>query len=407
MADDVHPHGAPGVDRSWVDHLRAGGTTPWPRWVREAGRPTSGRPTAEPSSGLPGAAQLELLRRINDVGRLPHRVDHVLGRPGPGRGPVHLGLPTDPVGPAAPRREVLRVAAGVLADLVVQLPPVDAPTRARRRRPARGVPEFVLDGLPVTVAEIRAALVGAGIVEQRLRRSRFARPRGPHLVVVVAGRLDVALHEAWASRVQRGTARAWPRFVAQWSGRDRLPASAAVDATVAYWSDRVGADRVHLVPLVDDADPLRQVLDVLGQSADTVTGPGRVRDGDPVPLPPAALDAVRRVNAVLPFVCPSDDDQAARRTALLELVRDDHGRPALPDLPAKERGWASGAASRLVDALAGTGCVVHGDLDLLRSLPAPTGRQVGGDEVLDAMVRMIHRVDAALLGGPRDGRGGR
>ncbi len=43
----------------WVAHLRAGGTTPWLEWTDPgAGDEPAGR-------ALPGAQQLELLRRIN------------------------------------------------------------------------------------------------------------------------------------------------------------------------------------------------------------------------------------------------------------------------------------------------------------------------------------------------------
>jgi hypothetical protein len=416
MADVADSTGSGDAATLWVEHLRAGGTTPWPGWVRQSGA----APASAPAT-VPGAAQLELLRRVNELGPLPHRVEHVLDRPGPGRGSGHLRLPTDPVGPAAPRREVLRVASGVLADLVVQLPSGDGGAggpgstpgsqrtrRSGRPRPVRGVPTFVLDGLPLTVAEVRAALREVGILEHRPGRSWWGRSPGrsqgdPQIAVVLAGQLDTALHEAWAGRVQRGTARAWPRFVAQWAGRRQLPASAAVDATVSYWAER--ADQVHLVVIDDDTDPLVEVLDLLGQSSLEPHGPGQARDG-PVRLPPATLDALRRVNGVLPFVCPPDD-QPLRRTALLELVRGDTG-PAVPaDLPEGRRAWAVGAAGRLADALAASGCVVHGDLGVLRTIPAPAGRRVGGEEVLDAMVRMIHRVDAALLGESRDGRGGR
>ena len=54
--------GSPGVRRAWgwVDHLRDGGTTPWRDWTGE------GRAGARV---LPGAQQLELLRRLNQAGR--------------------------------------------------------------------------------------------------------------------------------------------------------------------------------------------------------------------------------------------------------------------------------------------------------------------------------------------------
>ena len=44
---------------SWVEHLRSGGTTPWAEWVREPAAPAD-----VPRGPLPGAAQLELVRRL-------------------------------------------------------------------------------------------------------------------------------------------------------------------------------------------------------------------------------------------------------------------------------------------------------------------------------------------------------
>ena len=396
---------------SWVEHLRDGGTTPWRRWASLHGSGRDGAPAgARRPAGLPGAAQLELLRRLNQLGPLPHRVDHVLGRPGPGRGPVHLRLPADRGRPPAPRREVLRVATGVLADLTAELPPAPATRRrARRPRPARGVPTFVLEGPPLTVAEVRAALAAAGMPEHRRPSSRFGarRDRGPEVVVVLAAPLDEALRQAWAARLQRGAGRAWPRFVGEWAGRGRLPASAALDLNVAYWTERVGADHVHLVTLGPGDDPVARVAAVLDRPAPAgPPEPGHVDGHDPVRIAPAALDVLRRVNVVLPFVCPRDE-RAPRRTTLVGLLRADEGRPDPADPPPEQRAWLEATADRLAAALEASGCPVHGDLDLLRTLTPATGRRVGGAEVLDAMIRMIHRVDAELTGAVRDGRGGR
>ena len=411
----VSARGTESPAESWVQHLRAGGTTPWPRWVREAGA-SDGReapPTAGTVAGVPGAAQLELLRRLNELGPVPHRADHVLGRPGPGRGPVHLALPLDPLGPPAPRREVLRVAAGVLADLTAQLP---APAqgrrrrRARRARPAEAVPAFVLEGPPITVAEVRARLAAAGMPEHRPRFSWLgARPDpGPDIAVVLVAPIDESLRQVWAARVQRGAGRAWSSFVAQWAGRGSLPPSAAVDQVAGYWADRLGDGNVHLVAISQPAaDPAALVARVLGRPVDA--GPAEVPEvapEEPVRLAPAVVDVLRRVNVVLPFVCP-ETDRAPRRTALVGLAREISAHPGPVDLPKQRRRWAGSTASRLVDALAETGCVRHGDFEALRTTGPATDRRLGGGEVLDAMVRMIHRVDAELTGASRDGRGGR
>lgn len=411
----------------WVEHLRAGGTTPWPRWVRRAtagdlgGPADQARPAAAAPAEVPGAAQLELLRRLNELGALPHRVDHVLSRPAPGRGPVHLRLPSDPPGPPAPTREVLRVATGVLADLTAELTPARVSRRRRRRgpRPVEGLPAFLLEGPPVTVAEVRARLAAAGMPEHRPGPTRLrSRPdTDPEVVVVLLAPVDEALRQAWAARVQRGAGRAWPRFVARWAGRGALPPSVAVDSTVDHWATRVGAGNVHLVAIQAAVDPADQVAALLGHPLpltrpDGGTAPAGQSaaespvDRDPVRLPPAVVDALRRVNVVLPFVC-AQADRPPRRTALLRLVRGADGRRDPWAFPEPQRGWAEANAGRIVDALTRAGCVVHGDLEALRSLGAPSNRRVGEGEVLDAMVRMIHRVDAELGGGSGRGRSGR
>jgi hypothetical protein len=307
---------------------------------------------------------------------------------------------------------VLRVATGVLADLVAELPPPatarsHGARRARRARGARGLPTFVLEGLPVTVAEVRAELTALGMSEHRSPTSRLGSRRdpGPALVVVLAGPLDEALRQAWARRLQTGAARAWPRFVGEWAGRDRLPASAALDDNVSYWADRVGPGNVHLVILDQHEDASARVAEVLGRPLPDrrVTAP--VLEGDPVRLTPAALDVLRRVNVVLPFVSPPDD-RAPRRAALVELLRQEEGQLDPADVPDEQRPWLADVAARLVDAVAESGCTVHGELGRLGTIAPASGRRVSDAEVVDTMVRMIHRADAELVAA-RDGRGGR
>ncbi|MDX6325519.1 MAG: hypothetical protein QOK15_1873, partial [Nocardioidaceae bacterium] len=110
MASDVGDAAFEAAARSWVQHLRAGGTTPWADWATRIAPQAGTTPPPGTAAGvpLPGAAQLELLRRLNQQGPLPHLVDHVLQRPGPGRGWVHLPLPCPPARPTAPPAEVRR-----------------------------------------------------------------------------------------------------------------------------------------------------------------------------------------------------------------------------------------------------------------------------------------------------------
>ena len=49
---------------SWTEHLRAGGSTPWTAWVASG----SGRDArVPPARNAPGAAQLELARRLAEA----------------------------------------------------------------------------------------------------------------------------------------------------------------------------------------------------------------------------------------------------------------------------------------------------------------------------------------------------
>lgn len=394
--------------RAWAAHLRDGGTTEWRRWAH----PGNGRaalPAAADQWGtLPGAPQLELLRRLNLEGPLPQRVDHVLRRSGPGRGAAQRALPWPPRGPAAPSREVLRVATGVLADLVVQLPAEPAGGSSgwpRRPRPIRGVPTFVLDGLPVTVAGLRADLAAAGMFEHRPRQPWFGGNREDHpdVVVVVVGPVADSFREVWSRRVQDGSGRLWRRFLGSSAKQDALPGATDPLRTVAHWADRIGAANVHLVTTAGLHDQVRQVL---GRRPGTAAGSRGRRPGDPADLAPAQLDVLRRLNGVLPFLVagPEQDAARARLISLLGDASEVATRPARLEVPARRRAWVRTTGGRLEQRLREAGCTVHGDLAVLHEAGAANGVRLRAGEVLEATLRMIHRVDAATApagGGPR------
>ena len=379
--------------RTWAAHLREGGTTEWSRWI-----PTPGSPALPAGGGrLPGAAQLELLRRINLEGPLPHRVDHVLWRPAPGRGAPQRVLPSPACAVAAPCREVLRVATGVLADLVVALPagrsPETPPPRTKRR-----VPSFALDGLPVTVAGLRADLAAAGLLEHRPRKPWFGRARAddPDVVILVVGPVAEAFREVWSRRVQEGSGRRWRRFLGSCAKRDELPGKADQLHTVEQWTSRVGPGNVHVVTTDGLHD---QVAGILGRRPGS--DPHR-RPGDPLDLPPTQLDVVRRINGVLPFLLPAPE-QAARRARLVALLdRSEH--PVRLEVPSRDRAWVAACGERLEQGIRLSGCPVHGEPAAVTDPAAATGGRLRGEDVLRSMVRMIHRVDAATApvgGGPR------
>ena len=109
----------------WVAHLREGGTTPWATGPDDA---------SDAGPYLPGAQQLELLRRLNRRPARRRPRDRVLAAPAPGRGRPDLAAgravaearpsarrPVDPADLSAD--ELLRVATALLR-------------RGRRRRAA-------------------------------------------------------------------------------------------------------------------------------------------------------------------------------------------------------------------------------------------------------------------------------
>ncbi|MGL5826299.1 MAG: hypothetical protein ACRCYU_16025, partial [Nocardioides sp.] len=172
--------------QAWVAHLRSGGTTPWLDYdLGASGLAESDEAIGAGGERLPGAQQLELLRRINSANR-PTAVrpgeqaggDRILGGASrsrspelvlraslTGRGQPEAGLsglagPRPAVDPASlPASELLRVAVSAIADSLVVggLPePVEWPPRRRRHRP------FQLVGNPWLTIPIRHELALAG-----------------------------------------------------------------------------------------------------------------------------------------------------------------------------------------------------------------------------------------------------
>jgi hypothetical protein len=176
----------------WVAHLSDGGRTPWSEW--------SG---AAPARGvhLPGAQQLELLRRLNahaaDAGlRLPAGlaartlVADAAGRGQPDRplrGAGERRWGPRPVDPAQqPAHELLRVATTLVAEDLVALG-VDDGRPVRRVRWGRA---HLVVGDPVAVSGVRAALA---------RRGRPVLGRGRR-VVVLAEDVATMLAHTWTDQ---------------------------------------------------------------------------------------------------------------------------------------------------------------------------------------------------------------
>lgn len=401
--------------QAYVGHLLAGGTTTWGRWsVEHVDNPGPGGPVEGVDGGgasavpLPGAAQAELLRRLNQASSGvigPSLARRVLARAAPGRGMVDLRLADTPV--EVPAAELVRVGTGVLADLVAEQPPLSPPVRpAVRSRRGSGLRSelesgirrrrFRLEGPPVSVAALRARLAAAGLVEHGTRPTLdFRRRSQPHVVLVVVRPLECALAQVWSARAQRGSSRTWASRVAQWQATG-LPGTAAYDRRAAAWAPRIGAGNVHLVgpPDLDE-----QVAAVLGRRPSCVEQSPR-----PAPLAPALVEVLRQTNEVLPFVVPQDRRPASVDRLVDLLVQTasaphglgsgegaDHGLAV--GVPAAHQGWLASTAAAQAEKLGAGGYRLHGPF-VENLTTAPPAQPLVLTEAVEALVAVLLRADA-------------
>ena len=369
----THIEASTGAARAWgwVAHLRDGGTTPWPAWTDD------GAPTARV---LPGAQQLELLRRLNCWAESSdglHRgrshlstrlAERVLTAAAPGRGKpdlplVGVGLSTygpQPVDPSAlPADELVRVATSVLAEDVVALG-VPTPPRQLGRTWRRGVR---LIGNPLEAADARELLAG--------RRS----PRGPRAAVVIGGPLDQMLADVWTRRCFERGSGAWLEWLRFWQQRGGLPPR--IDLVAIAERQRVAHRSVKVVL---DRSALPHVLGV--------------RRLPPLARPGAdAAELARRIATVVGLlVSPDDRAELMTHTLLPRMPATATPQVSLPD---EHREWVCAAAHRMTRELRRAGYPVVGDLDSLVPVdPAPgsaAAQPCGASPelVLDLAVRML------------------
>ncbi|MGZ6803120.1 MAG: hypothetical protein ACXVFU_08700 [Nocardioidaceae bacterium] len=382
---------------AWVDHLRHGGSTPWADWVATARpAPAAAREDGRRAGVLPGAAELELLRRLaGRLGGAPPAgfaalADLVLARSGPGRGLPRLPLPwpgaaAPAVGVPArdpsqvPLEELVRTGTGSLAELLLagDAPPAP-PARPPRRRPWSR--QFHLAGAPVSTAGLRASLAAAGHVEGG---------RHPE-VVLLAQPFDVHLAEVWSARVQAGSSVRWETFVARSVRRRELPPALRLAETGRLWAARVGPDKVHVLVAPADADQARRAVAVaLGLRSRAAEAAFPLAG-----LPPAGTDVLRRLNKVLHVrVAPERQDAVRARAAGLL-----HAATTPLAVPDEHREWARTQAARLAEELAAGGYAVHGDLQEVaprhRGGPAAPRRREVLDLVLDACLALAAEAPA-------------
>jgi hypothetical protein len=334
----------------WVAHLREGGTTPWQEWQ---GRGEShGR-------YLPGAQQLELLRRLNAAGR-PDRAlgETVLAASAAGRGRPDLELvdagPESTFGPAPvdpaelPAGELVRVAASVLADQVVD---DGVPDRGEQPRASWWRRGYRLVGDPELADPLRAQLVGRG---------RPPGGREPRIVVLGSDLATMAGH-AWTHRAFTEGVTAWREWLKLLRERRELPARADVLAVARAWERRVGKARVHVV-----LDPGGATGEMTGAVA-RLAGERRPLAA-PVTLSGECGELARRVGSVLGLLVLPDAREALLTATLRPRIeaaslRTPGGRPLV--VPAVHRDWFEGAAEQMRDGIRRAGYAVHGDLDAL------------------------------------------
>lgn len=362
---------------AWRNHLRAGGTTPWLAF--------DGAP--EPEDGwVPGAQQLELLRRVNQLGAPPAGVaDRILGAPLPFRGMPDLDLAgtlsgehgPEPVDPSRlPPAELVRVAVAVLTDVAVARTARGCgpdPQRGRHRLLGRARrllrTPVTLAGPPAVTRAVRRQLVADGAVVGH----------GGD-VVVVGAPLDRMLADAWWRRVVTHGAPPWPRWLREVVARDQLPAPADLAVLARRWEERRPG---RVVVAATPADAFARAG---GHGALDVPA----RNG-----PHAELE--RRVGMLLGVrVSPAQRTRLLARGVLPDGVHDVAQVPLA--LTPQAHAWALDRAERLADEIRRGGYPVVGDPELLRPAGAPVehvGRLIGRG-VLPLAVAALHASEPAL-----------
>ena len=345
----------------WVEHLRHGGTTPWADWAG----------TAEPGGAVvPGAQQLELLRRLNQEGTpAPLLVERVFGASAPGRGQPDLELagaapearfgprPVDPG--TLTEAELLRVAASILAEDVV--------TAGLTARPKVGWPRpwrrpYRLHGDPELVAPVRADLVARG------------RPPGGRapVHVILATDLGRMLAHLWTSRAFDGRMSGWRAWLGRLERSGAVPRQIDPLHLARTRTGRTAPDQVHIV------------LDTHALSS--LVGVRRLRAG-PSELAAEAPDLARRVGAVLGLLVPADQRKQLMHRTLRPRLAEVPGSALT--LPAEHHGWVRDHAARIADGLSRAGYAVHGDLGDLAPVRRPGAEAPAPRTTLALALRMM------------------
>lgn len=345
----------------WVAALRRGDTTSWQEFTGTGDRG---------DRYLPGAQQLELLRRLNCAGTPgADLVERVLTASAPGRGRADLQLvgaadesrfgprPVDPA--TLPDAELTRVATGLIAeDLVAAGPP--PPDPMGRPRPWRRA--YRLVGDPWLADPIRTEL-----------RRRGRPPGGRRPTILVLGTdLGTMLVDAWTARAFTEGGAPWPDWLGGFAGHDRVPPRADLVAFARAWTERVGRERVRIVIGTERLPALVGVRRALP---------------DPPSYSANAVDLARRIAAPLGLLVLPDERARLLRATLGPRLSEDPG--TVLGIPAAHAEWVRGRAARMRAALLDAGYAVHGDPDALVPDALAGGSTPDDAGVLSLAVRLL------------------
>lgn len=385
--------------RAWAAELRAGSTVSWSDFLDSTG---SAVPATPAIGSLPGAAQLELVRRLageeegadlSDFGGL---ADLVLSTPGPGRGLVDVPLPwrgreaeggatvgTPPVPPEElPAEELLRICTGVLVRLLSAEPTGPVRRPARPWRPWRRA--FTLLGAPTTVDLVRGALLRQGLREGGSRTT----------YLVLGGPLEELMAQRWSARVRAGAGVRWQRMWRVAAANDRVPPGIALPTIASHLAEEFDAARVHVVLAPDAQTSLALVAEILG-----VQAPPLADRYDAL-----ATDLLRRVNPVLTLAVGEEARRDVVARAWPDIAAGEQSGPLAA--PAGQLDWAIGAGERMATALVGGRYAVHGDPALVVPTRRPGVRRAPDpDDVLAHALRVVTRAWRRHLAGTDAAKG--
>lgn len=307
---------------AWVEHILAGGTTPWAEF--------DGTPSGVPAGFFPGAAQLELARRVNLAGGRGEVVRRILATGAPARGRQEFlvsgvaetrGYGPMPIDPAeVPDAELIRVGVGVLTEhLAAAVPPV---------QPAA-------------------------------TRGRLSRFRGNGVLTLPLAPVDRLLHDAWVTRARRGPVLPWQRWTVRLARADRVPPSMLFVSRGEHWLATGFRRRVELSPAAL-----------------------------PPPIDAGAADLVRRIQPLLGGLLDREQRDRLAVQVLAPWLERRTGVRRLT-LPVEARAWAVGLAERMAADVRRAGYPVRGDLTVLTEIDTGGPERPPLDDVLAVTVQVL------------------